>query len=351
MAGSVDLVFEGGGVKGIGLAGAFAVLDEQGYTPHCVAGTSAGAITAALVAAGYSGSELEDVVLRQMKFSQFADPHPIDHLGVAGQGIAILKEKGINKGDFFLGWMREMLAAKKVKTFGDLVNTDVAEGDAARYRLQVIASDVTERRMLVLPRDAQAHLGIAPEQLEVALAVRMSMSIPIFFDPVRQPNPQTGHEHLIVDGGLLSNFPIWLFDCPPGQTPGWPTFGLLLVAPHQADPLLAAQSEAQADDQSLSSPAAFLKAIADTAMQAHDRLYVEQANYARTIPIPTLGVRTTEFDVPADQAEALYQSGRDAATQFLAGWDFSAYIAEFRQGKQQSRRVDVVAKMATSPAA
>ncbi len=351
MGGSVDLVFEGGGVKGIGLAGAFAVLDEQGYAPHCVAGTSAGAITAALVAAGYSGSELEDVVLHQMRFSQFADPHSIDHLGLAGQGIAILKDKGINKGDFFLGWMRDMLAAKQVRTFGDLVNADVKEGDRARYKLQVVASDVTERRMLVLPRDAQAHLGIAPEQLEVALAVRMSMSIPIFFDPVRHLNPQTGHEHLIVDGGLLSNFPIWLFDCPPGQTPGWPTFGLLLVAPHQADPLLAAQPETQADDQSVSSPAAFLKAIADTAMQAHDRLYVEQANYARTIPIPTLGVRTTEFNVPANQAQALYQSGRDAASQFLAGWDFSGYIAEFRQGKQQSRRADVAAKMVTPPAA
>ena len=338
-------------MKGIGLAGAFAVLDEQGYTPHCVAGTSAGAITAALVAAGYSGSELQDVVLHQMKFSQFADPHPVDHLGVAGQGIAILKEKGINKGEFFLNWMRDMLAKKNVRTFGDLVDDSVAPDDPARYRLQVIASDVTERRMLVLPRDAEAHLGITPEQLDVALAVRMSMSIPIFFDPVCQANPQTGHEHLIVDGGLLSNFPIWLFDCPAGQTPGWPTFGLLLVAPNQADPLLPAQSEAEADAQSLSSPAAFLRAIADTAMQAHDRLYVEQANYARTIPIPTLGVRTTEFDIPATQAEALYKSGRDAATQFLAGWDFNAYIAEFRQGKEQSRRGDVVAKMATPASA
>jgi len=119
------------------------------------------------------------------------------------------------------------------------------------------------------------------------------------------------------------------------------------VAPHQADPLLAAQTEAQADDQSLASPAAFLKAIADAAMQAHHRLYVEQANDARTIPIPTLGVRTTEFNVPADKAQALCQSGRDAATQVLAGWDFGAYIAEFRQGKGQSRRADVVAKMAT----
>jgi NTE family protein len=350
MTNSVDLVFEGGGVKGIGLAGAFSVLDTEGYTPNCVAGTSAGAITAALVAAGYSGSELKDVVLEQMKFPQFADGHPVDRLGLPGQALAIVRKKGINKGDYFLNWMRDMLAKKKVRKFGDLINDSVAEGDPARYKLQVIASDVTEHRMLVLPRDAQAHLGIAPDELEVALAVRMSMSIPIFFDPVCWTNPQTKHEHLIVDGGLLSNFPIWLFDCPPGHKPSWPTFGLLLVAPKQSDSLVPEQSEAQADAEKISSTAAFLKAIADTAMQAHDRLYVEQANYARTIPIPTLGVGTTEFNIKPDQAAALYKSGQDAATQFLASWDFNGYIAGFRQGKPHSRRADVVDKMA-SPAA
>ena len=51
---AVDLVCEGGGVKGIGLAGAYSVLEERGYRPNNVAGTSAGAITAALIAAGYS---------------------------------------------------------------------------------------------------------------------------------------------------------------------------------------------------------------------------------------------------------------------------------------------------------
>ena len=49
-----DLVFEGGGVKGIGLAGALATLEEREYGPQNIAGTSAGAITAALLAAGYS---------------------------------------------------------------------------------------------------------------------------------------------------------------------------------------------------------------------------------------------------------------------------------------------------------
>ena len=58
----VDLVCEGGGVKGIGLAGAFSALEEHGYKPQNVAGTSAGAITAALIAAGYSAAEVKEII-------------------------------------------------------------------------------------------------------------------------------------------------------------------------------------------------------------------------------------------------------------------------------------------------
>jgi NTE family protein len=82
-----------------------------------------------------------------------------------------------------------------------------------------------------------------------------------------------------------------------------------------------------------------------TMMEAHDRLYVEKAQYARTIPIPTLGVRTTEFDITRERAEALYESGRKAAEEFLSMWDFKAYVAEFRMGKTHSRRADIAAEL------
>src|SRR5579863_636555 len=76
-----DLVFEGGGVKGIGLAGAYRALSDAGYQPQCVAGTSAGAIMASLVAAGYSGAELEGIVLNKqtMDFRKFEDETLLDH--------------------------------------------------------------------------------------------------------------------------------------------------------------------------------------------------------------------------------------------------------------------------------
>jgi NTE family protein len=343
----VDLVFEGGGVKGIGLAGAFGYLDEQGFKPQRVAGTSAGAITAALVAAGYSGEELQSLVLEKMEFKSFEDGGRWPW----SQALELRAHKGLHPGKYFESWMRDRLQEKGVTKFGQLrVANDASDGGSdglAQYRLQVIASDITEQRMLVLPRDAQQHLGVDPDELEIAAAVRMSMSIPIFFDPVVYHDPcNPSDERLIVDGGLLSNFPVWLFDTPPGQVPRWPTFGLLLVAPNQQSPLVQEAEPLPTDDGKVSI-LGFLLAIAHTMMEAHDRLYVEQANYARTIPINTLGVQTTQFSIDDDPdlKRKLYDSGRDAAAEFLKTWDFDAYIKTFRQGDQPTRRERVTAAM------
>jgi NTE family protein len=341
----VDLVFEGGGVKGIGLAGAFSYLDEQRFQPQRVAGTSAGAITAALVAAGYGRDELQRLVLEEMKFKEFEDGH---HWPI-GEAVDMLGRKGLHPGAYFEGWMTDLLKAKGMTKFGDLSQPADTGDEGLHYRLQVIASDVSEERMLVLPRDARTHLGIDPDEFEIAKAVRMSMSIPIFFEPVTYVNPQNPQdEHLIVDGGVLSNFPVWLFDSASGQVPRWPTFGLLLVAPDQHAPLLSrpAQSGPAQDRLSI---LGFLLAIGRTMMEAHDRLYVAQANYARTIPIDTLGVQTTQFSIDDDQdlKQRLFQSGRDAATEFLKTWDFDAYIKAFHTGEQTTRRQRVARALGT----
>jgi NTE family protein len=91
-----DLVFEGGGVKGIGLAGAFAALEQNGFTHKSVAGTSAGAITAALVAAGYSSAELDKIILK-LPFASFKDESFRDKLP-GGKLVGVLTELGIYEG-------------------------------------------------------------------------------------------------------------------------------------------------------------------------------------------------------------------------------------------------------------
>ncbi len=329
-----DLVCEGGGVKGIGLAGAYATLEESGYRAGRVAGTSAGAITAALIAAGYTAAELKEIVL-SLDFRQFEDKGWEDRIPLAGVPLSLVLDQGVFEGRRFHAWMHDLLAAKGIETFAQLRTG--SDDPRYAYRLQVIVSDVSARQLLVLPRDAR-ELGLDPDLLEVALAVRMSMSIPLFFEPVRIEDPATNHEHVLVDGGMLSNYPVWLFDADDGTVPDCPTFGLLLVEPDPKTPISERLPRPEHAPRGARGLIDLLSGMVHTMMEAHDRLYVEQAQFARTIGIPTLGVGTTEFGIARDRALALYDSGRAAATRFLANWDFDAYVAEYRSGKEHSRR-------------
>jgi NTE family protein len=335
-----DLVCEGGGVKGIGLAGAYAGLEAAGYGVERAAGTSAGAITAALVAAGYTADELKEIVL-ELDFRQFEDRGWEDRVPLLHDPLSLLLDQGVYEGERFLEWMRGLLIEKEVFTFRHLRTG--SDDPRYAYRLQVVVSDLSARQLLVLPRDART-LGLDPDKLEVALAVRMSMSIPLFFEPVRIENRSTNRERVLVDGGMLSNFPVWLFDSD--GPPEIPTFGLLLVEPDPRTPITARLPRPAHAPRGATGLVQLLSGMVHTMLEAHDRLYVEQAQYARTIPIPTLGVGTTEFGIPPERALALYESGRRAAEEFLATWDFDAYVAAFRTGARRSRRASVTAAMA-----
>src|SRR5260370_34948133 len=94
-----DGVFEGGGVKGIGLVGALAHLEEQGYQPVNLAGTSAGAIVAALHAAGYSARELKDIIAG-LDFRKFEDTSGIGRIPIACPIIKFLDRRGIYRGGY-----------------------------------------------------------------------------------------------------------------------------------------------------------------------------------------------------------------------------------------------------------
>ena len=119
-----------------------------------------------------------------------------------------------------------------------------------------------------------------------------------------------------VGSGILSNFPIWLFDSK--GKPEWPTFGFKLIEPGSDQPMQI--------DNSIE----FAKAIITTMMDAHDKMHVENEDFERTIAIPTLGVRTTEFDLSTERRDALYKSGVRAAQDFFKSWDFNSYVRKHR---------------------
>jgi NTE family protein len=155
----------------------------------------------------------------------------------------------------------------------------------------------------------------------------MSMSIPFFFEPVVLKNMRTNEVSYIVDGGLLSNFPVWLFDSE-GTVPEWPTFGFKLVEPEEKLEI----------PHRVRGPISLLTALFATMMQAHDARYIKDEQFIRTIPIPTLGIGTTEFDISRERSEALYQSGRQAAEKFFSEWNFQEYVNEYRKDKSKLGR-------------
>jgi NTE family protein len=339
----VDAVFEGGGVKGIALVGAAAMVEATGYQFHNLAGTSAGAIVATLLGVGYTAAELQSILM-DLDFTTLTDPATmLSRIPLIGKYLGILTDLGMYKGDVFLQLMRAWLAAKGVKTFGDLVLPGETE-TRYRFKVHVVASDISRGNMLILPDDAQTY-GIAPERLEVALAVRMSMSIPYFFTPVTLTNT-LGQRCSIVDGGLLSNFPIELFDTPPPAVPEWPTFGFALVS-DPSDPTADVRVESK-----VRGPLTLFAALFQTAVVAHDAHAMAVPDIAaRTIRIDDLGLPPTQFDLTQIHKAALYEAGQAAARDFLATWDFEQYKARFRSGAPEVRRQPELARPSTDQVA
>jgi len=320
-----DLVLEGGGVKGIGLVGAYTALKEAGYTFHRVAGTSAGAIVGALIAAGIPPVELKKV-MREIDYGRFEDKGFLDHLGLVGKGASLLFEKGIYEGNYLRQWLNEQLTALGVRTFADLRIDDPESSlpPEKAYRLIVMTSDVTRARLVRLPWD-YAQYGLDPDEQPVADAVRASMSIPFFYEPVRfKSRDPDGKEQVsyMVDGGMLSNFPIEVFDRTDGKPPRWPTFGIKLSAKPDA---------AQRQKYDVQGTFSLALAMVGTMTSFHDQIHIDEpSTLARTMFVDTFGVRATDFDIDEKIQDLLFKSGRSAATEFLKGWDFERYIAEFR---------------------
>lgn len=312
-----DAVFQGGGVKVIGLVGALTVAESHGYRWVNVAGTSAGALVAALAAAGYKAEEMARL-LEEVDFRAFRDAPSWAKVPLVGPALALLLTKGLYKGDALEEWVRRLLARRGVYTFADLIIPGERD-ERFRFKLQVVAADISRGRMVVLPKDMAAY-GVDPERVDVARAVRMSVSLPYFFRPVVQhfPGPDGGFRSYIVDGGLLSNFPVWLFDVP--GTPPWPTIGFMLAGRQSGRP------------HRIRGPVSFGAALIATMLEAHDALHLEEADSVRTIRVPTDGVRAIDFDLSREQRRRLFDAGAEAAHRFFAQWNFERYVRLYRMG-------------------
>jgi|SRR5271166_3032901 len=335
-----DLALEGGGVKGIALVGAVLVLDEAGYKIQRVAGTSAGAIAASLIAAivhsGHPMVELKNH-LATMQFRNFMPEGKIHQFidrvghqaGVVTADFAILLTRmGLYPGTYLSEWLGPILKGLGVETFKDLrITQDDDPGMSLpterQFRLVVHTSDITRHVLARLPWD-YGHYGKDQNLMEVVKAVRASMSIPFFFEPVEfdaseatvnipMPGGDTAPQHYAagtvtwVDGGMLRNFPIDAFDRMDDKKSRWPTVGIKLSS-FDAD-----FGVTTACTHTLGLATHCLQ----TMMNEWDQYSIEASSAARTIFISNSGITATQFDLSQEQQDQLFMNGVAAATDFV----------------------------------
>lgn len=305
-----DLVCEGGGVRGIGLVGAVDALDRAGYRFPRVAGSSAGAIVASLVAAlqvaGEPVSRLADI-MRAIDYRKFLDRNLIGRVPLVGGVLSLLTSDGVYRGAYLEQLLTGLLADLGVRTFGDLRTGE--EPQQFAWSLVVTASDLSRRRLVRIPWDLSTY-GIDPDDFPVARAVHASSAIPYVFEPVRVGGATW------VDGGLLSDFPVALFDRPDAQ-PRWPTFGIRLSARPGIPPTHPVHG-----------PVSLGLAAIEALVSNQDNAYIDDpCTVRRTIFVPADEVSPIDFDITAQQREALYQRGLQAGQQFLRTWNYADYLA------------------------
>jgi NTE family protein len=362
-----DGVFRGGGVKGLGLAGALLGFAEHPEKPIKrwvnVAGASAGAIIACYLAIGHDAKDIA-ALMEETNFGDFQDfPWPGEMLG---GGVNLFRRHGLAHGEAFRRWFSKELEGK---TFAA-----VKSDDGRRSRLKLIAVDATNRALLVLPDDLSSYGlpgasgAIDPDQFEIADAARMSMSIPYFFEPVtlirdrvfvvdaggaddvvagqvadridvEEANEVAQHfgakeasvrelsaaeltlqRSTIIDGGTLSNFPVWLFDVDaPTLELKRPTFGFTLTGGRGVG------AGFNAFVRRLPWAVRFGSEIFHTSQEAWDARFVSQSTRVRTVAVDAGTIATTQFNLSKDDREFLLGSGRDAAKRFLDRFDLTDY--------------------------
>ncbi len=362
-----DLVFEGGGAKGIVFTGALEELEARGHTFSRLMGVSAGAIVAVGLAAGYSAAEIREALAEEgpdgrpvfMQFLGIPGPfdaatirqsmvrqwlraidipglpewleEPLDDFTLTRllgpsrfrQLFSFIEYGGWYTADNFLTWLRQRLDVgffnDEPRQFSEMNLQEFFE--ATGKELTILAADTTRARLLVLNHQT------AP-QCPLIYAVRMSMNVPVLWpEVIWQPEwglylGQDISGNVVVDGGLLSNFPIELFITEEPQY-------TQLMGTKQTDRLIGLLIDEKLEvpgapprdgglgmDLANFRPVRRFLDLVETTTQAHDNAAIEQYQpfVAR---MPAKGYGTTEFDMTPERREALVNAGRVAMATYL----------------------------------
>jgi NTE family protein len=201
-----NLVFEGAGVRGIAYCGAIQAMESKKMMGQIerVGGTSSGAIVALTISLGYSGKEIENIIL-QTNFKKFND----------GNYFFI---GGINRINKYFGWYRgkrvEKWLEKIIKEKTGNENITFEELHQKGFKdLYITGTSLNKQKPVLFSFETYPNMKVKD-------AVRISISIPLYFEPlfidstgkVFSRPKQRQELDMMMDGGLLENFPIHIFD-------------------------------------------------------------------------------------------------------------------------------------------
>ena len=300
-----SLVFEGGGVKGIAYAGAVDVLESRGIMAGVkrVAGTSAGAVTAALLACGANAESLRRIIV-STPWRSFEDHGRLPF----AQIYSLFHDYGWFKGNVLGAWIREQigsLTGHPDMTFADLKAATDSHSSATSFRnLYVITCNLTDQTPVIFGPDTTPGAAIWK-------AVRASGSIPLFFVPVGID----GDEH--VDGGCVWNYPISLFD--EGGTCNPQTLGFRVGSPGGPAP------------RTIGSLKNYAEALIGFLVDSCNRSHLAAGDWNRTVWIDSGGIGATDFNLTAVQAQTLVAAGEAGAKKYF-DWLDSQQAPSGRQG-------------------
>jgi len=290
----IDGVFSGGGIKGFALIGALQAIEEKGFLFRRLAGTSAGAIISAFIMAGYTSRDIFEM-MNELELEHLLDERRTILPAALTKWLCLYWRLGLYKGEKLEKWVETKLKARGIYTFADL----------PPHSLRIIASDLTNGKILVLPDDLPNY-GISPKRFSVAKAVRMSCSLPYFFEPVKLKS--RGETIVVVDGGVLSNFPIWLFDHEK-RPKMRPVLGVKLSPKEEEQP-----------KNEIKNAIDLFGALFETMKDAHDARHISRRHEKNIIFLPVKQVVLTEFQLSEETKLELIQLGKEEASKFFGKW-------------------------------
>lgn len=324
-----NLVFEGGGVKGIALLGALKYLNEIGELENVerVGGTSAGAINALFLGLGLSPDE-SIPILKKMDFKSFLD----DESGMVRDLFHLFKNFGWHKGDVFKNFIKDIIQKQTGNANATFEDIEKMKTERGFLDMTFVGTNISTNQVVFY------NYQYTPK-MKLCDAIRISMSIPFFFEAVKTS------EGVLIDGGMVANYPIKLYDKPRflsdkkkltvpdyyaksnlleleinPNTDGFclnpETLGFRLDSKAEIKTLRDSRPPKKVKIDSFKDyTKALIKTLID-AQQSHTHL--ESDDWKRTIYIDTLGVSTTDFDISDQKKDKLIQSGYDCAKKYFA---------------------------------